>query len=283
MSAHRARKSLGQNFLIDANQQRRIVAALEPSPNDTVIEIGPGQGALTRHLAGAVGRLILIELDRDLAPALAREFADNPSVTVVQADVLDTDLRQLVGGDMDNVKVVGNIPYNITTPIIFRLLERDVRPERIVLMIQREVADRILADAGDPEYGALSVGVRSVARVERLFHVGRSSFRPVPRVDSTVIRIVPIRPSPLSAHDEDDLRELTRAAFSWRRKQLQKTLRAAPAYALDAGAIDTVTSRTGIALEQRPEQLTPEQLLALARALRDVRTGADNTPPLRSR
>jgi 16S rRNA (adenine1518-N6/adenine1519-N6)-dimethyltransferase len=240
-------------------------------PDDTVIEIGPGQGALTRHLAGTVARLLLIELDRDLAPALALEFADIPSVTVVQADVLDTDLRQLVGGDMSSVKVVGNIPYNITTPIIFRLLERDLRPERIVLMIQREVADRILAGPGEADYGALSVGVRSVARVERLFHVGRRSFRPVPRVDSTVIRIVPFAPPPLTAHEEEDLRELTRTAFSWRRKQLQKTLRSAPEYALDPHAVETVQHHTGIRLDQRPEQLGPDELVTLARALRDVR------------
>lgn len=271
MSAHRARKSLGQNFLVDANQQRRIVAALDAASNDTVIEIGPGQGALTRHIAGTVQRLILIELDRDLAPALKQEFADDPHVRVVQADVLDTDLRELAGGDMTGVKVIGNIPYNITTPIIFRLLERELRPERIVLMIQREVADRILAAPGEPEYGALSVGVRSVARVERLFHVARGSFRPVPRVDSTVIRILPTAPSPLSARDEEDLRELTRAAFSWRRKQLQKTLRSAPAYRLGADLVEEVQRRTGIALDLRPEQLGPDEFIALARALREVR------------
>lgn len=279
MSVHRARKSLGQNFLIDANQQRRIVEALDPAPHDTVIEIGPGQGALTRHLADGVAKLFLIELDRDLAPALAREFADRPHVTVVQADVLETDLRELVGGDMSDVKVVGNIPYNITTPIIFRLLERPMRPERIVLMIQREVADRILAGPGEPEYGALSVGVRSVARVERLFHVGRRSFRPVPRVDSSVIRITPITPPPLTEHDELDLRELTRAAFSWRRKQLQKTLRSAPGYALDASAVEDVQRTTGIRLDKRPEQLGPDELLTLARAVRAVRGAHAGTPP----
>lgn len=278
MSAHRARKSLGQNFLIDANQQRRIVAALDAASDDTVIEIGPGQGALTRHIAGTVRRLILIELDRDLAPALAHEFADDPRVEVVQADVLDTDLRKLAGGDMTGVKVIGNIPYNITTPIIFRLLERDVRPERIVLMIQREVADRILAAPGQPEYGALSVGVRSVARVERLFHVARGSFRPVPRVDSTVIRVVPITPPALSSSDEADLRELTRAAFSWRRKQLQKTLRSAPEYGLDGEAVDEIQRRTGIALDQRPEQLAPDQFIALARALHDLREQTPGQP-----
>jgi 16S rRNA (adenine1518-N6/adenine1519-N6)-dimethyltransferase len=274
MSAHRARKSLGQNFLIDPNQQRRIAGALDPGPGDTVIEIGPGQGALTTHLARSVGRLILIELDRDLAPALQRDFARQTHVSVVQGDILGVDLRELVGGDLSSVKIVGNIPYNITTPIIFRLLERDLRPARIVLMIQREVADRILAPPGDPEYGALSVGVRSVARVERLFHVGRGSFRPVPRVDSTVIRIVPIVPPPLTADEEQDLRSLTRVAFSWRRKQIQKTLRAAPEYALDPESVEELERRTGISLQQRPEQLGPDQLLSLARAITAVQRDA---------
>ena len=274
MSAHRARKSLGQNFLIDPNQQRRIARALDPGPGDTVIEIGPGQGALTTHLARSVGRLILIELDRDLAPALQRDFARQTHVSVVQGDILGVDLRELVGGDLSSVKIVGNIPYNITTPIIFRLLERDLRPARIVLMIQREVADRILAPPGDPDYGALSVGVRSVARVERLFHVGRGSFRPVPRVDSTVIRIVPIVPPPLTADEEQDLRSLTRVAFSWRRKQIQKTLRAAPEYALDPESVEELERRTGISLQQRPEQLGPDQLLSLARAITAVQRDA---------
>lgn len=268
MSApHRAKKSLGQNFLVDANQQRRIAAALDASPDDTVLEIGPGQGALTRHLVGEVGRLILVELDNDLAPALAGEYADDDRVSVVHADVMDLDLGELVA-DPHAMIVVGNIPYNITTPIIFRLLERELRPKRIVLMIQREVADRILAEPGTSEYGALSIGVRSVARVERLFHVGRGAFRPVPRVDSTVIRIEPIWPPPLTADEETDLRTLTRAAFSWRRKQLQKTLRSSPEYGLAVDDIAHVEAETGISLEQRPEQLSPGQFLTLSNALR---------------
>lgn len=268
MSAtHRAKKSLGQNFLIDPNQQRRIVAALEPMPDDVVLEIGPGAGALTRYLAGSVRRLILVELDDDLAATLATSYAGRADVTVVHADFMDVDVTTLVD-DVHTLKVVGNIPYNITTPLLFRLLERDVRPRRIVLMVQQEVADRILAHAGESEYGALSVGVRSVARVEKLFRVGRGSFRPVPGVDSTVIRIEPIEPPPLTSAEEADLRQLTRTAFAWRRKQLQKTLRSAPAYALDAAALRTVAQATGIDLEQRPERLEPAALVSLARALR---------------
>jgi 16S rRNA (adenine1518-N6/adenine1519-N6)-dimethyltransferase len=263
----RAKKSLGQNFLVDAHQQRRIVAALEHGPGDTVLEIGPGQGALTRHLSASADRLILVELDDSLAAALVREYADRPHVTVVHADFMSLDLHDIVD-DPHELCVIGNIPYNLTTPIIFRLLERALRPRRIVLMIQREVADRILAPAGGGEYGALSVGVRSVARVERLFHVGRGSFRPPPRVDSSVIRIEPLVPPPLSAAEEADLRTLTRVAFSWRRKQLQKTLRAAPEYALDSSAAARLEADTGISLQQRPEQLDPDRFIALCRALR---------------
>jgi 16S rRNA (adenine1518-N6/adenine1519-N6)-dimethyltransferase len=268
MSAHRpAKKSLGQNFLIDPNQQRRIVAALEPEPGDTILEIGSGRGALTRHLVDTADRLVLVELDDYLAADLAREFRDRGTVTVLHADVLALDLGDIVA-DPARLRVVGNIPYNITTPIIFRLLQQGSRPRRIVLMIQREVADRILAPAGSGEYGALSVGVRAVARVERLFQVGRQCFRPVPRVDSTVIRIDPIDPPPLSVAEDADLRELTRATFSWRRKQLQKTLREAPGYRLDAGAVARVADVTGIAMDQRPEQLEPDHFIRLCRALR---------------
>src|SRR5688572_10470915 len=146
-NAHRAKKSLGQNFLIDPNHQRRIVAALDLQPHDTVLEIGPGQGALTHHIAEHVGRLIMVELDNELAPALARTYADRPHVQVIHADFMDVDVTKLVA-DVRTLKVVGNIPYNITTPIIFRLLERAQRPERIVLMVQKEVADRIAAPPG---------------------------------------------------------------------------------------------------------------------------------------
>ena len=264
----RAKKSLGQNFLVDPNLQRRIVAALEAGPETTVLEIGPGTGALTRHLAGAVGRLVAVELDDRLVERLREEFADVPGVEIVHANALHLDPAALVD-DLSSTRVVGNIPYNITTPLIFWLLDSAERPERIVLMIQKEVADRILAEPGGRSYGALSVGVRAVADVERLFHVGRGAFRPVPDVDSTVIRIVPKRPSPMSPDEERDLRELTRAAFAWRRKQLGKILRSAPGYELDPETAEAVASSAEIALNARPETLAPEAFIRLARALRE--------------
>lgn len=265
----RAKKSLGQNFLVDPAIQRRIVDALEPGPEDEVLEIGPGTGALTRHLAGEVRRLIAVELDDRLVDALRHEFATSPGVEIVHANALELDLAEIVP-NIATLKVIGNIPYNITSPLIFWLLDRPVRPARIVLMIQKEVAERITAPPGTKAYGALSVGVRTVATVERLFTVSRGAFRPVPAVDSAVIRITPLHPPPLRAGEELDLRTLTRTAFHWRRKQLQKILRTAPEYQLDQDATARIELETGIDLQRRPESLTPEEFITLSRGLREI-------------
>lgn len=263
----RAKKSLGQNFLVDPNLQRKIVDALEPGETDVVVEIGPGTGALTRHLAGRVKRLVAVELDDRLADALTEELGGTPGFELWKLDALRLDLRD-VTDDPSVLKVIGNIPYNITTPLLFHLLDRRHRPGRLVVMVQKEVADRILAAPGSKEYGALSVGVRAVADVERLFNVGRRAFRPVPDVDSTVLRITPHHPPRLEAQEEEDLRELTRVAFSWRRKQLQKTLRSAGEYGSGPEALDALRSATGLDLDRRPETLSPDEFIGLARALR---------------
>lgn len=263
--AARAKKSLGQNFLVDANLQRKIVEALGASPDDEVLEIGPGRGALTRHLVGRVGRLTLVEIDDALAAALRERFDGRPDVRIVQADVLDVDLPSILTKP-ENTRVIGNIPYNITTPIIFKLLERP-RPLDIVLMVQAEVADRITASVGTKSYGALSVGVRSVARVERLFKVGRGAFRPVPRVESTVLRITPIRPEPLDPTEEARVRRVVRASFEWRRKQLRKILRDHPDLNIEADRVNEVLNQQGLSGQARPETLEPERFVALANAL----------------
>lgn len=265
---HRAKRSLGQNFLVDPNAQRRIAESLGAGPEDEVLEIGPGQGALTRHLAGRVRRLVLVELDNDLAPRLRAEFAGDPSVEVVHGDILDVPLER-VTDDPGALHVIGNIPYNITTPILFSLLERRPRPREIVLMVQREVADRILAEPGTKTYGALAVGVRSVADAERVLQVGRKSFRPVPDVESTVVRITPHVPPRLRPEEETSLRELTRAAFGQRRKQFQRILR--DAYGLSAEEVDALGAGLGFDLRQRPETFTPEEFVELARALEERR------------
>lgn len=263
-----AKRSLGQNFLVDPNLQRKIVQAVDPRPEDTIVEIGPGRGALTHALAESAGRLFAVELDDDLAAVLARTFEDAAHVSIVHRSILDVSLDEL--GEPAELKVVGNIPYNITSPIIFHLLERGRRPRTIVLMIQREVADRLVAAPDTAEYGALTVGVQTVADVERLFHVGRGAFRPVPNVDSTVVRITPHQPPRLTEGEERDVRSLTRVAFGWRRKQLQKTLRAAPGYALDAAAVERIAQDTGMALHRRAESLSIDEFVALARALRNL-------------
>lgn len=257
----RAKKSLGQNFLIDPNLQRKIVDAIHPGPDDEVLEIGPGPGALTRHLAPRVRRLVLVELDDELARRLREEFAATPHVRVVHADILSVDLDD-VSEDPGRLKVIGNIPYNITTPILFSLLERRPRPSQIVLMVQREVADRILAPPGSKTYGALAVGVQSLATVERVVNVGRHAFRPAPDVESAVVRISPFSPPPLAADTEHALRNLTRAAFGQRRKQFQRILR--DAYGLSPDDVAAVEERTGFDLRRRPETFSPEDFIRLA-------------------
>jgi len=263
--ASRPKRSLGQNFLVDPNIQRKIVAALGARPEDEVLEIGPGRGALTRHLVGSVHRLILVELDDELARSLAEEHAGRSDVRVVHGDVLQLDLSAVSARPSD-LLVVGNIPYNITSPIIFHLLQRP-RPERVVLMVQEDVADRIVAPVGTKVYGALSVGVRSVATVERLFKVGRQAFRPVPGVDSAVIRIRPTEPPALSQAEEQALRVLVRAAFQWRRKQLRRILRDHPDLSYPMDTIERVAREIGLDLTERPEALSPEAFIGLSAAL----------------
>lgn len=262
---HRPRKSLGQNFLVDGNLQRKIVEALDPLPDDDVLEVGPGQGALTRHLVGRVRRLVLVELDRDLARDLVEDLAGSEGVEVIQGDILQVRPQEHFASVV-GLKIVGNIPYNITTPILFHLLQRP-RPREILLMVQKEVGDRILAPPGSSDFGALSVGVRSVAEVDRVLKVPASAFRPVPAVDSVVIRVKPIRPEPLSPGEETSLRILTRAAFQQRRKQFQTILRGHPELGISRDQVARLEESTGLDLRQRPERFDPRDFIRLSRAL----------------
>jgi 16S rRNA (adenine1518-N6/adenine1519-N6)-dimethyltransferase len=263
--AYRPKKSLGQNFLVDPNLQRKIVEALDPKPADEILEIGPGKGALTDHLVGRCRHLVLVELDRNLARELEGRYGERSDVEILRGDVLEMRPRDLVSS-VEELKVVGNIPYNITTPILFHLLERP-RPGEILLMVQREVADRVLAPPGEGEFGALSVGVRTVADVEKVLQVPASAFRPAPRVDSTVLRIRPRRPEPLTAREEEALRTLTRAAFQRRRKQFQTILRKHPDWGLTHEEVERVEEVTGFDLRRRPETLSPADFVRLSRFL----------------
>jgi 16S rRNA (adenine1518-N6/adenine1519-N6)-dimethyltransferase len=282
-AGHRPRRSLGQNFLVDRGIQQRIVeAALAGAPESEmdaaptpppfagpVLEIGPGKGALTEWLAEEANRLILVELDRDLARAHRERWAENPGIQVVEESILDHPLSHHVP-EVETLSVVGNIPYNLTSPILFHLLASP-RPARITLMVQREVADRILAEPGTKAYGALSVGVRTVANVEFLFGVPAGAFRPRPKVDSAVIRITPIRPAPLSPEAEAGVRDLTRALFQWRRKQLGKILRDHPDLGVSGARVPGLLDALGLRAEQRPETLPPEVFVDLWRGLADER------------
>ncbi len=261
----RPRRELGQNFLVDPGTRLRIVEAAGIDPGDTVLEIGPGRGALTRGLAERAGTLHLVELDRALAAGLEEEFADNSHVHVLQADILEVDLTSLVA-DPSALKVVGNIPYNVTTPILFHLLEPP-RPAEILLMVQKEVAERIVSEPGSRSYGALSVGVQAVASVERVLQVSPGAFRPRPNVDSTVIRIRPHVPPPLSPEQEGALRRLTRSLFQWRRKQLRRILRDHPELQCSPAELEALLAAAGARPTDRPETVGPEGFRAMAELL----------------
>ena len=256
----RPKRSLGQNFLVDPNIQRKIVAAAELAPGEEVLEIGPGRGALTKHLREAGVRLTAVELDDQLAADLAAQ--QDEGFRVVHGDVLKVDLAHLFE-DWRAVKVLGNIPYNITTPILFRLLTPPT-PSLILLLVQAEVADRVVAPPGTKAYGALSVGVRAVARAERLFTVPPSVFRPRPKVDSALLRVTPHETS-LSTGEADRLRAITRAAFGWRRKKLVSTLSRAPGLGLEKDQVRVALEARGHPESVRPERLSPEDFVFLSR------------------
>jgi 16S rRNA (adenine1518-N6/adenine1519-N6)-dimethyltransferase len=254
------RKSLGQHFLNDRNILGRIADALELTGEETVIEIGPGRGGLTELLAPRAQRLVLIEYDRALAARLRDSYAANPNVQVIQADVLTIPLGEAAGSPYS---VVGNVPYYITTPIIFHTLERP-RAERAVFLVQREVAERMAASAGTPEYGALSVNVQSVARVEVLFRVAPGSFQPPPQVESAVVRLIPRSDPVVGADDETELRAFVQAAFGMRRKQIRRILREMAS--LSVAHAEAALHEAEIDGDARPETLTPEDFARLARA-----------------
>jgi 16S rRNA (adenine1518-N6/adenine1519-N6)-dimethyltransferase len=268
-SPGRPKRSLGQNFLVDRGIAARIVEAAGVGAGEVVLEIGPGRGALTEGLADATeraaGRLVLIELDDVLADELRRRFDGRPHVTVLHRDILTVAPHE-VAADPGALKVVGNIPYNVTSPILFHLLTPP-RPREILLMVQKEVADRIMAEPGSGEFGALTVGVRSVAEVEGVLRVPPGAFRPRPRVDSRVIRILPHHPPRMTGEEEAALRDLTRALFQWRRKQLGKILRDHPDLGLSPGGAERAAAAAGAAVTDRPETVSPEGFIAMVRAL----------------
>ena len=258
------RKSLGQHFLADRRALTRIADALQLTGSETVIEIGPGRGALTDLLATKAGQVIAIEYDRALSAVLRQRYAGTARVSVVESDVLKVSFSELAG--LDYV-LVGNIPYYITTPILFKALAPP-RPRRAVYLVQREVAERIVAAPGAREYGALSANVQGVAHAELLFRVSAGAFQPPPRVDSAVIRIVP-RDDPVVGPDQEEaLRALVQGAFSFRRKQMRRVVRSL--YDIDAERADGILAAADVDPVARPETLSPDDF---ARVLREGEVG----------
>ncbi len=258
----RAKRSLSQNFLVDPNVRRKIVSELAAEPEDAVLEIGPGHGELSDLLVGRVASLVLVEKDDALAADLAVRLSGREDVRVVHGDALRLDLAGLLPPPRPGL-LLSNLPYGITSPLIFRFLEMVPAPRRMVLLVQKEVADRLAAGEGSKVYGALSVGVQARAEVRIAFRVGRKAFRPVPAVDSALIVLEP-RAGTAHAEALVDLRVLTRVTFSRRRKQLLRILRSAPEYDLSAGVLSGILEDCGISPEARPETLSPARFVELA-------------------
>ena len=259
------RKSLGQHFLTDRRILGRIADALRLTGGETVLEIGPGRGALTDiladRLADRAGRLIAIEYDRALAELLRLRYAKRSHVLIAEADVLEVSLGELAAGPY---VLVGNVPYYITTPILFHALVPP-RADRSVYLVQKEVADRLSASPGTREYGALTVNVAAVARAETLFKVAAGSFSPPPKVESAVVRITPHAEALVRPEEERPFRLLVQSAFGMRRKQMRRVLRSI--YNLDVEHADALLDRAGIDGEVRPETLSPEEFARLLRAV----------------
>lgn len=256
------RKRFGQNFLTDARALRRIADALALEGPETVIEIGPGKGALTDELMDRCARLVGIEIDRDLVAFLAERYKDRPSVEIISADVLDVDLAAVAGGPY---VLVGNVPYYVTTPIIFHAL-RAPRPVRSVFLVQREVADRLVAGAGTEAYGALSVNVQLVADVEFVGAVGAGAFFPRPAVESAIVRFTPRSAGHAATDDEEGLRAFVIGCFGQRRRQLPRAVRTVSG--LGAVAAAEAVAESGLDPLQRPEDVTPAGFAALFAAVR---------------
>lgn len=258
-AAPRPRKRFGQHFLACDDTIARIVAAIAPRAADTLVEIGPGRGALTRPLAGLATELGIelhaIEFDRDLVPKLRQQFAAQRNVVIHEADALRFNFAALGR----SLCIVGNLPYNISTPLLFHLIGARGSIRDMHLMLQKEVVDRLAADPGSRVFGRLTVMARAFLHAERLFDVPPTAFRPPPRVVSTVLRLVPRRDDALDIDDPEFLREVVTRAFSQRRKTLRNALKSI--------ATEDDFAALGIDPGARPEQLPVATWVALANRL----------------
>ncbi len=256
----RRRPRLGQHFLHDPQIIGRIIAALAPTPGQRVLEIGPGGGALSAPLLDSGCELHAVELDRSLAQALRERFGDHPRFSLHCGDALDFDLSALAASGAGRLRIIGNLPYQISTPLLFRLFDCADVIEDMHLMLQREVADRLCADPGARDYGRLSVAAHFQCRIERLFTVAPGAFKPPPAVRSTVLRLRPCA-AEQRAQGAGMMPALLRAAFGQRRKTLGRAL----------AALISAERLRGLDIDpkERAERLSPVQFALIATALAD--------------
>ncbi|WP_372982073.1 16S rRNA (adenine(1518)-N(6)/adenine(1519)-N(6))-dimethyltransferase RsmA [Marinobacter sediminum] len=259
-AGHQARKRFGQNFLHDPGVIERIVRAIHPKPEDTLVEIGPGLGAITEEILAVNPRLQVVELDRDLIPVLRTKFFNYPEFRIHEADALSFDFSQLADDDR-GLRIIGNLPYNISTPLIFHLLGQAGVVKDMHFMLQKEVVQRLAAVPGDNNYGRLGIMAQYFCKVQPLFEVGPGAFRPAPKVDSAIVRLVPHDTLPHPAKDLGTLQAVVRTAFNARRKTLRKAL----------GSLITVDQLQSLGINDglRPENLSLADYVLIADLLVD--------------
>ncbi|MGK0498437.1 MAG: 16S rRNA (adenine1518-N6/adenine1519-N6)-dimethyltransferase [Oceanicoccus sp.] len=258
-SNHRARKRFGQNFLHDAGIIHRIARAIHASNKDHVVEIGPGQGALTADIIASGCQLDAVELDRDLIPILQQRFADLPNFRLQQGDALNFDFGSLAN-DGEKLRVVGNLPYNISTPLIFRLLEQQHLIKDMHFMLQLEVVKRLAASPGNKNYGRLTVMAQYYCHVDSLFEVPPEAFTPQPKVQSAIVRLQPYEQPPFPANDIQTLQHVLRTSFNQRRKTLRNSLKGEVS-SEQLEALDINPSA-------RPETLSLQQFVSISNSIK---------------
>jgi len=258
-------KRLGQSFLADANVVRKILAAAAIGPGDRVFEVGPGAGALTTALAQTAAEVLALELDRRLVELLTTALRDAPNVRIIQGDILKADLRALLGDGQ--WKLLANLPYSIVGPAIARLMAHRRLFSLMVLMVQREMAERLAASPGTKQYGVLSVLVQAHMRVDMVGQVSRSCFYPQPQVDSTLVRLAARRQSAFEDDLEATFISVVRAVFRQRRKTIQNALAVAAEQNLTREDAARLLAEAGVDAGRRPASLAPEEFATVARAL----------------
>ncbi|MFW5790066.1 MAG: 16S rRNA (adenine(1518)-N(6)/adenine(1519)-N(6))-dimethyltransferase RsmA [Halanaerobiaceae bacterium] len=267
-----AKKSFGQNFLVDGNILDIIIESADLEKTDNVIEVGPGLGALTVRILEEIpdGQLLAVEKDRELCAILESELSEHDNFSLVEADILEYNLEELLRTnefkDLD-YKLMANLPYNITSPLIRLFLERETRPAKMVLMVQREVAERIVAEPGGKDYGTLSIAVQYYARAEIEHYISSEVFIPQPRVESAIITLDLKKPYPERADNEDIFFKVVRAIFQQRRKIIRNSLSKAAQVDFPRDIVDEALASAGIDPKIRGEKLSIKRIIKLSNKL----------------